>query len=143
MIYRGVEQLVARRAHNPKAVGSSPASATIKPSEFLRRFSFLSSGYETDERSSLGMAVRRCLRQNKASAISAAVEKIEDQRKPDDFFGHRKAARSDNPKAVGSSPASATIKDTRLDTISSLVFLFNPGIKSKNRCCFNYFSMVH
>ena len=28
--YRGVEQLVARRAHNPKAVGSSPASATIK-----------------------------------------------------------------------------------------------------------------
>ena len=27
--YRGVEQLVARRAHNPEAVGSSPASATI------------------------------------------------------------------------------------------------------------------
>ncbi len=25
---RGVEQLVARRAHNPKVVGSSPASAT-------------------------------------------------------------------------------------------------------------------
>ena len=28
--YRGVEQLVARRAHNPEVVGSSPASATIK-----------------------------------------------------------------------------------------------------------------
>ena len=28
--YRGVEQLVARRAHNPKVVGSSPASATSK-----------------------------------------------------------------------------------------------------------------
>ncbi|MEY2905182.1 MAG: hypothetical protein RJA52_1198, partial [Bacteroidota bacterium] len=27
---RGVEQLVARRAHNPKAAGSSPASATRK-----------------------------------------------------------------------------------------------------------------
>ena len=27
--YRGVEQLVARRAHNPEVVGSSPASATI------------------------------------------------------------------------------------------------------------------
>ena len=27
---RGVEQLVARRAHNPKVVGSSPASATRK-----------------------------------------------------------------------------------------------------------------
>ena len=27
-IYRGVEQLVARWAHNPKVAGSSPASAT-------------------------------------------------------------------------------------------------------------------
>ena len=26
--YRGVEQLVARWAHNPKVAGSSPASAT-------------------------------------------------------------------------------------------------------------------
>ena len=30
MKYRGVEQLEARRAHNPEVVGSSPASATIK-----------------------------------------------------------------------------------------------------------------
>ena len=29
-IYRGVEQLVARRAHNPEAVGSSPIPATRK-----------------------------------------------------------------------------------------------------------------
>ena len=28
--YRGVEQLEARRAHNPEVVGSSPASATIE-----------------------------------------------------------------------------------------------------------------
>ena len=28
--YRGVEQLAARRAHNPEVVGSSPASATKK-----------------------------------------------------------------------------------------------------------------
>ena len=27
-IYRGVEQLVARRAHNPEVVGSSPTAAT-------------------------------------------------------------------------------------------------------------------
>jgi hypothetical protein len=27
-IHRGMEQLVARRAHNPKVVGSSPAPAT-------------------------------------------------------------------------------------------------------------------
>ena len=29
-IYRGVEQLVARRAHNPEVRGSSPLSATKK-----------------------------------------------------------------------------------------------------------------
>ena len=28
--YRGVEQLVARRAHNPEVVGSNPSPATIK-----------------------------------------------------------------------------------------------------------------
>ena len=32
-LHRGVEQLVARRAHNPEVVGSSPASATIKSTE--------------------------------------------------------------------------------------------------------------
>ncbi len=26
--YRGMEQLVARRAHNPKVIGSSPVPAT-------------------------------------------------------------------------------------------------------------------
>ena len=31
--YRGVEQLEARRAHNPEVVGSSPASATTKSTE--------------------------------------------------------------------------------------------------------------
>ena len=30
---RGVEQLVARRAHNPKVVGSSPAPATSSAEE--------------------------------------------------------------------------------------------------------------
>ncbi len=29
-LYRGVEQLVARRAHNPKVAGSSPVPATRK-----------------------------------------------------------------------------------------------------------------
>ena len=28
ILYRGVEQLVARRAHNPEVAGSSPVSAT-------------------------------------------------------------------------------------------------------------------
>ena len=61
--HRGVEQLEARRAHNPEVVGSSPASATKKkphPSGWGFLFgcdSMLRSyhpGYETGERSSLG-----------------------------------------------------------------------------------------
>ena len=35
--YRGVEQLEARRAHNPEVVGSSPASATIKNTGFRKK----------------------------------------------------------------------------------------------------------
>ena len=34
--YRGVEQLVARRAHNPEVGGSSPPSATRKAPDFAR-----------------------------------------------------------------------------------------------------------
>ncbi len=30
-LHRGVEQLVARWAHNPKVAGSSPVPATLKP----------------------------------------------------------------------------------------------------------------
>jgi hypothetical protein len=39
---RGMEQLVARRAHNPKVVGSSPAPATKKGhvSSLIVAFSF-------------------------------------------------------------------------------------------------------
>jgi hypothetical protein len=41
--YRGVEQLVARRAHNPKVTGSSPVPATKNPSKAIadEGFSFL------------------------------------------------------------------------------------------------------
>ena len=64
--YRGVEQLEARRAHNPEVVGSSPASATRKrkTTQLGGLFFFLfasaelvlcSLGYESDERSSLGL----------------------------------------------------------------------------------------
>ena len=31
--HRGMEQLAARRAHNPKVAGSNPAPATIKVTE--------------------------------------------------------------------------------------------------------------
>ena len=40
-LYRGVEQLEARRAHNPEVVGSSPASATKTPPKSLDLGGFL------------------------------------------------------------------------------------------------------
>ena len=41
--YRGIEQLVARRAHNPEAGGSSPPPATTeeKPQGFSSFFCYL------------------------------------------------------------------------------------------------------
>ena len=47
-IYRGVEQLEARRAHNPEVVGSSPASATKVIPDFGKKSGiFLTSGCKT------------------------------------------------------------------------------------------------
>ena len=44
---RGVEQLVARRAHNPEAGGSSPSPATKNRKRILRnRCPFFSVSYE-------------------------------------------------------------------------------------------------
>lgn len=43
--HRGVEQLVARRAHNPEAAGSSPVPATIKTADFVRNQRFLFTFY--------------------------------------------------------------------------------------------------
>ena len=40
VIRRGVEQSVARRAHNPEVVGSSPSPATIKKKVPYRDFLF-------------------------------------------------------------------------------------------------------
>ena len=49
--YRGVEQLEARRAHNPEVEGSSPSSATIKSPEIVRfqDFSFVLGGKKFGE----------------------------------------------------------------------------------------------
>ena len=40
--YRGVEQLVARRAHNPEAGGSSPSPATKQDTSFEVSLYFMS-----------------------------------------------------------------------------------------------------
>ena len=59
-----MEQLVARRAHNPKVAGSSPASATKKSQSSIwvieiflvmrKDFELVILGYEFDERCSVG-----------------------------------------------------------------------------------------
>ena len=46
-------------------------------------------GYETGERSSLGLEPERRRRRMQRGRRCAAVEKIEDQRKPDDFFAQQ------------------------------------------------------
>jgi hypothetical protein len=54
-IYCGVEQLVARWAHNPKVVGSSPTPATTRnPVSVLRKLGFLLSPIESLEALTLG-----------------------------------------------------------------------------------------
>ena len=95
--YRGVEQLVARRAHNPEVVGSNPSPATTKKhSPPLVGCVFLASAekictqcslaYETDERSSLGIALRRCLRQMKAECNFRSGRKIQGKAKARSIF---------------------------------------------------------
>ncbi len=54
--YRGVEQMVARRAHNPKVAGSSPAPATEEPNLFDSAFFIppqVQSGTPLDDRLSM------------------------------------------------------------------------------------------
>jgi len=66
-------------------------------------------GYEAGERSSLGIAGRRCRWQSKAGRNHRSGRNSV-KRKRAMNFGHRKAARSDNPEVVGSNPAPATMK---------------------------------
>ena len=118
---RGVEQSVARRAHNPEVVGSSPSPATIKNSTHTSGCFFLCLresvinewhiGYEHDERCSLGICCERILWMKKRARNRAVVEKIKEKRKPDNFFGKpQPGTKGDNPEVVGSSPSPATIK---------------------------------
>ena len=123
--------MVARRAHNPEVVGSSPSPATRKKtvtqsggclfcvSEEVPEV--MIPGYEADERSSLGKRADRRRWRKEGGERSAAVEKSEEKRKPEAFFGHRKPAQSDNPEVVGSSPSPATKKIPR--TCSEDIFL--------------------
>ena len=95
--YRGVEQLAARRAHNPEVVGSSPASATIKKQSpkggcFLWLWSW----------------VEQIKSQHAGGMLLPPVQKLV-------------------ATLIKSSPASATPKDSIVDTISAMEFCFIYG----------------
>ena len=53
--YRGVEQLEARRAHNPEVVGSSPTSATTKTDTKRCLFFYYLFGLEIWTRTYIGV----------------------------------------------------------------------------------------
>ncbi len=120
--YRGMEQSVARRAHNPKVVGSSPSPATTKrhPKGCL----FYLSNYENEERSSLGEVASasggRRSEQNEAQWSKKSRSKAT---ATEDFFGIPQEARSDNPKVVGSSPSPATTQNSRFSKERRLFFM--------------------
>ncbi len=60
--YRGVEQLVARRAHNPEVVGSSPTSATRKVTvSFRKRWLFITFHRQTVAAHFLATFLTTCL----------------------------------------------------------------------------------
>ncbi len=80
---RGVEQLVARRAHNPKVVGSSPASATKKkPRPFGRGFFVFGPAQGRHNRSFLprpektGLVLKQHITKQKCQAISVLLKFI-------------------------------------------------------------------
>ena len=101
--------MVARRAHNPEVVGSSPASATIKDSQPFGWLSFLpvlvelvlwSPSYEADERGSLGKRGERRQGREKRPERSAAVYIFKAAWTAAENIGHRKpGCRTDESKA--------------------------------------------
>ena len=124
--YRGVEQLVARRAHNPEVVGSNPSPATTEKTQFTIGELCFFICYLEKSAPDLHRVIRptsvarwelypaaACGRYRRG-AISAAVGKCEEKRKPEAFSGYRKAARSDNRSVVGSNPSPATTSSQAL-----------------------------
>ena len=67
-------------------------------------------GHETGERSSLGKAPARCRWQKQGRGFFRSGRKTGGALLPEPFFGHRKAARSDNRSVGGSNPSPATKK---------------------------------
>ncbi|MDF2883154.1 MAG: hypothetical protein K0R54_3711, partial [Clostridiaceae bacterium] len=116
--YRGVEQLVARRAHNPKVIGSSPIPATIyfcggiaqlarafgsypkcrRFKSYFRYHIFIIMCWSGGTGRRTGLKILRALKPVPVRFRSSApgVEQLV-------------ARRAHNPKVIGSSPIPATI----------------------------------
>ena len=87
----------------------------------------------------LGQNTERCRRQSKRGVLWAAVDKIEDQRKPDDFIGYRNPGDRSNSSvsrsfhfifhlsgcsAVGSAPALGAGTPKRFDFLKCCILPF-------------------
>ncbi len=125
-LYRGVEQLVARRAHNPEVVWFKSHPRNQKEKSHRVRLFFLTMDvictlrfldYEADERSSLG--AKRCRRKAEEGAVSALPRskkaRISTERCPTAFSGtakrlSRRSRRKITGRSCGSSPTPATKK---------------------------------
>ena len=94
--YRGMEQLVARRAHNPKVTGSSPVPATN-----------LSSEPKVHEQSESKLCMSRLV---STEVLTSNIFTMFQFRKLCLYRGVEQlvARRAHNPKATGSSPVPAT-----------------------------------
>ena len=114
--YRGVEQLVARRAHNPEVAGSSPVPATKRNSTERCCFSFGCRGkrllatldYETDERGSLGKHSERIRGMRKRGSAFRSGRKNQVSHANDRFFrvtARRREAISTEVASFDSIPA--------------------------------------
>ena len=92
LIFRGIAQVVEQRSPKPRAEGSNPsAPAKQKSLRFTRRlFCFTEQRRTRGTRSVPGNACERRRWRIQRADLGAAVEKIEEKRQPEDFFGHRK-----------------------------------------------------
>ena len=92
--------LVERLLWEQDAAGSNPVIRTKSPEfTYVKSGLFCSYGKlrfsascEQSKEHALGQIAERRLWRMQQGDLCAAVEKIEDQRKPEDFIGHRKPA---------------------------------------------------
>ena len=129
--------LVERLLWEQDAAGSNPVIRTTQRElpfmggslcVFMLRFE-PAAACEQSKSLALGQNALRCRRQIKQSVLCAAVEKIKEQRKPDDFFGHRKPAAQPKMPPI-SNPAIQTRKAKSGNALGFLIYgsVYSPSI---------------